>query len=153
MVSVDYVSGALPRKALGREGMGAGEGKARNLPRCRPPVPHRLGSGSPPRSPASAIGWGLWGPPPSPPSVLWPGVDTCSSLGEARGPPRGRDELGQKRGPQKPGDPTQPGPAQRRMSGRGPRGGKRGGVRDVNKPKRGSFMGIIRSRGGDARYF
>lgn len=58
-VSVDYVSGALPREILGREGMVAGEGKARNPPRCRPPVSYRLGPGPPPRSPASAIGWGL----------------------------------------------------------------------------------------------
>lgn len=77
----------------------------------------------------------------------------CSSLGGAQGAPRRLDELGQKRGPQKPEDPTHPGSAQRRMGGRGPRGGKRGGVRDVNKPKRGSFLDIIRSRVADTRYF
>lgn len=49
--------------------------------------------------------------------------------------------------------PDPPGSAQRRMGGRGPRGGKRGGVRDVNKPKRGSFLDIIRSRVADTRYF
>lgn len=153
-VSVDYVWGAIPTRLWEEKGRGEmSRGREGTEPAELPTTPHSSpGPGAPPRSPASAIGWGLWGPPPSPPSVLKPGVDTCSSFEGARGPPRGQDEMGQKTGPQKPEDPTHPGPAQRRTSGRGPRGGKRGGVRDVNKPKEGIFTGF-RSQGKGCQVF
>lgn len=83
MVSVDFVFGAFPGEALGRE-----EGERKHVS-CRPgktdPGDHaflialRLG-------PSSAIGWGLLVAAACPPFLGKPGVNTCSSPREAWGP-------------------------------------------------------------------
>lgn len=115
MVSVDFVFGAFPGEALGRE-----EGERKHVS-CRPgktdPGDHaflialRL-------CPSSAIGWGLLVAAACPPFLGKPGVNTCSSPREAWGP---RGKLRTRDGksiPHKPRCRSYTGRAQKRMSGR-----------------------------------
>lgn len=117
------------------ERLWGGEGKAHNLLRC-------AGAHSSVIASAQLPGQRHWvgpvrGPTPGQPTVVNPGVDTCSSLG---GRPEDGTSLRNEMVLQKPGYRTHTGRVRTRTSGRGPRGNG-GGVRDVNKPRAEIFPG------------